>query len=268
MKCPRCNGPIFENDKFCGECGNDLRDVTAQSDGKVPESDYQESVEFGRAEHSQYGTSTTEATTVNQPTYLNEAFEFIKSAIVSPENTVKEKHIASPWISTLVPTALLFLLSVLTLIVLRLATAPSAYLEVEISVMFQVFFYSILTFSLFYLVLLLMNKWIVKNPVPWDKVLNDYALLSVIVIGSYIMAVLLLWIKLYEISLVVSLIGSIIFYIAPIYIFLKYAEYNNSKLDTFYSLFIYIILTAVAYYIVIRMVIAEIENTVAPYWFY
>lgn len=263
MQCPNCGAEIFKEDKFCGECGHNVSDITQAndaSDGTTTET----------SEHQQsyiQETSAEDQTSsgIDVSSILNEGWSMIKSAFLAPAKLIGSKEYYSSAVSGSVIAVLLLVFSLLAFITMRNATsdATSLYGEpiIPISAFFYTFLYGLLIFAVFFLITLLMNKLIIEASAPWEKVLNDFSLTSIIIISLFIVGVLLNLISLYEIGLFFFAIGGAFFGISPLYIFLRYAENNNTKIDSYYSVAIYVILCAIAYYIIVRIMVAQAASS-------
>ncbi|WP_411843855.1 hypothetical protein [Salinicoccus sp. HZC-1] len=277
MKCPNCSVEIFPEDKFCGECGEKVDDFTENgslNNMNTEPNDLHNSSDFdvsnNETAHSQKTTagaaeisSLSDSKNVNS--YINSGMEMFKESFKSPGRFIGSKDYFPPALTVTVVALLILLFSILTFIFARSSTASvtSFYGEEIIpgSALFQLFIYTSLLFVLFFGILLVLNLLVIRNSVPWQKTLNDYAVSSIVVISFYILGILLEMIRLYEIGAVFLAIGGLLFAFAPLYIFLRYAENNNTKFDSFYSLVLYIVLCAIGYYIVIRIIIAQIADS-------
>lgn len=256
MECPNCGAEVFEGDKFCGECGHDVSNITHS--GSDTEEKPAQNI------HNEQQSPTPEeplSSNVNASYIFNEGWGMIKNAFIEPGKLIGSREYTSSAISGSVIAALLLVFSLLTFIALRSTTSDvtSFYGEpiVPISVFFYTLFYGILIFAIFFLITLLMNKLMIKSSAPWEKVLNDFSLASIISISSFIIGVLLNLVSLYEIGIFFFIIGGVLFGVTPLYIFLRYAENNNIKLDSYYAVTIYIVLCGFAYYIIGRIIVAQ-----------
>src|SRR5699024_8048242 len=92
-------------------------------------------------------------------------------------------------------------------------------------------------------------------------VVNDFSIAIVIVYSIFTIAALLNLITLYEIGILFSFIGFLLFISTPIYILLRYAENANVKFDSFYAMIIYYVLVSIVFYILGRLALTVfIEN--------
>ncbi|MFD2830758.1 zinc ribbon domain-containing protein [Corticicoccus populi] len=250
MKCQNCGSEVFSGDRFCGECGHEVSSVTQA--GKQNES---------YINNESTSETNTESRSTNTGTLFNDSWNLIKSAFVQPAQLISSKSFSPAAVSGGVPAALLLLFSLLAFITMRSTTSSvqGFYGEafVPISVFFYTFLYAVLIFALFFFITFLMNKVLTVNSAPIEKVLYDFSITSIIIISLFIIGILLNLISLYEIGAFFFFIGAALFSFSPLYIFLKYAENNNAKFDTYYSIAIYIVLSAIAYYIIIRVVVAQ-----------
>lgn len=277
MKCPNCSAEIFLNDRFCGECGEKVEHLTknAESENADTESEHIHNSNGYNASNNDMKSFQSEtvpaggSTEVNKGNEMNShvssGLEMLKTAFKNPGKSIGSKEYFPPAITASVIGLFILLFSVLTFIFARSSTSEVAtfYGEtiVPASILIQLFMYTLLLFALFFGILFALNALIIKNSVPWQKALNDYAVSSIVVISFYIFGVILEMIRLYEIGAIFLAIGGLLFAFAPLYIFLRYAENNNTKFDSFYSLVLYIIFSAIAYYIVVRIIIAQIADS-------
>src|SRR5699024_12199832 len=103
------------------------------------------------------------------------------------------------------------------------------------------------------------------------KTFGHYISLSVLLLALNTLAYLLIMIRLTEISLILLGISVSLFIVVPVYMYLKYMKDTASKLDSFYSVMIYFVLTGLVYYIIARTFANNLPQSiteVAPFYFY
>lgn len=277
MKCPNCSAEIFLNDKFCGECGEKVEHLTKNSESENGNTESEQihtsngynasnnEMESFQSETAPAGGSAAMDKGNAMNSYVSSGLELVKTSFKNPGKMIGSKDYFPPAITASVIGILVLLFSVLTFIFARSSTSDAATFYggtiVPASMLIQLFMYTLLLFALFFGILFALNALVIENSVPWQKALNDYAVSSIVVISFYIFGMILEMIRLYEIGAIFLAIGGLLFAFAPLYIFLRYAENNNTKFDSFYSLVLYIIFSAIAYYIVARIIIAQIADS-------
>lgn len=256
MKCPNCSAQIYKGDKFCGECGENVAAVTSDKTNGEDTTD----------EHGANAAEGNNKPGFDAQHFMDEGLSLLKRTFVQPGKLIGSGEYYSGTVAGGVIGLLLLIFSIFAFIVGRIVTSGATdFLGeplVPFSMLFMTFLYALLIFALFFLITFVMNRMIIKAAAPWEKVLSDFAVSSIIVIAFFTAGMLLNVISLYEIGAIFFAVGGLLFAFAPLYIFLRYAENNNTKLDTFYSLIIYIVLCAIAYYIVIRIIIAQAQDTI------
>lgn len=246
MQCPNCNAQIFENDRFCGECGTDVSAVTMKQTAPQTENNNEEAAQQRKA--AQKANS-------NANTYFTTVLSFIKNAFIKPGTMIAGDKIYAPsvtagtvGIGTLIVSLLLFIFS-------RSVAGP--YTEVPFSVLLTIIFSMAVIIAIYYGVTMLMNVLLLKNTKSWQQILHDFSVSTTIVLGLFIISIAFSAITLVEIGALFWIVGILLFITAPIYIFLKYAQGNNVKFDSYYSLIIYFVINAIIYYILVRIAIAQ-----------
>ena len=132
---------------------------------------------------------------------------------------------------------------------------------IPFSTLFEYLIAMIILFGVFFGITYLLVLIVIRESKHWKDVFNDFSVPAVIVFTLFILASLLNLITLYELGFLVSLVGFLLFITAPVYIFLRYAENNNVKFDSFYALIIYYVLAAIVFYIMGRLVVGMfLEN--------
>lgn len=237
MQCPNCNAQIFENDRFCGECGTDVSAVT----GKPAASGTQQ---------PQSGVSSKQSST-----YFTTVLTFFKNAILRPGTLIGADKIYAPSVTTGTVGMATVIFSLLFFIMGRSFAGP--YAEVPFSVLVRIFFFMAVIIAIYYGVTMLMNVLLLKNAKSWQQILHDFSVSTTIVLGLFIVAIAFSAITLVEIGALFWVVGLLLFITAPIYIFLKYAQNDNVKFDSYYSLIIYFVINAIIYYILLRITIAQ-----------
>lgn len=247
MQCPNCNAQIFENDRFCGECGTDVSAVTMKQTAFQTEHNINE-------EAGQQRKAAQKANS-NANTYFTTVLSFIKNAFIKPGTLIAGDKIYAPsvtagtvGIGTLIVSLLLFIFS-------RSVAGP--YTEVPFSVLLTIIFSMAVIIAIYFGVTMLMNVLLLKNTKSWQQILHDFSVSTTIVLGLFIISIAFSAITLVEIGALFWIVGILLFITAPIYIFLKYAQGNNVKFDSYYSLIIYFVINAVIYYILVRIAIAQ-----------
>lgn len=250
MQCPNCNAPIFENDRFCGECGTDVSAVTMEQTATQTESKI--NTEDGQKTESK---TAAQQKSNNAGTYFTLVLSFIKNAFVKPGTIIGSGKVYAPSVTAGTVGMATLIVSLLFFIMTRSFAGP--YAEVPFGIFVRVFFTMAVLIAVFYGVTMLMNALLLKTAVSWQQILHDFSVSTIIVLGMYTVAVLFSAITLVEIGLLFFVIGSLLFITAPIYIFLRYAGNNNVKFDSYYSLVIYFVINAIVYYILVRIAVAQ-----------
>lgn len=250
MKCPNCNAEIFEGDNFCGECGYNLSN-SEEEGSTINESE-------NNAQYDQEDRTTNNQNGEQAKVYFTEMLSFSKKAILSPGKAIGHTYNYNISVVAGAVGLLLILSSLITFIQMR-----SAFGEVAISfsTFFEIIIAAAILFGVFFGITYLMLMIVVKQNRHWKNVFNDFSIPVVIVYSLFILAALLNLITLYEIGLLVSFIGFLLFITTPIYILLRYSENTNVKFDSFYAIIVYYVLVSIVFYIIGRLALTVfIEN--------
>src|SRR5699024_10319261 len=124
--------------------------------------------------------------------------------------------------------------------------------------------------AIFFGILMLFNKMLLRTPKPFAKTFGHYISLSVIVIAINTLAYLFILIRLPEFSLILLGISISLFIVVSLYMYVKYLMETASKIDSFYSVMIYFVLTGLVYYIIARIFANNLYQSiteVAPLYF-
>lgn len=237
MQCPNCNAQIFESDRFCGECGTDVSAIT------------------GRPAASGTQQTNAGATSNRSSTYFTTVLTFFKNAILRPGTMIGADKIYAPSVTAGTVGMATAVFSLLLFIFSRSVAGP--YTEVPFSALLSIIFSMAVIIAIYYGVTMLMNVLLLKNKKSWQQILHDFSISTTIVLGLFIIAIAFSAITLVEIGALFWIAGLLLFITAPIYIFLKYAQSNNVKFDSYYSLIIYFVINAIIYYILLRIAIAQ-----------
>lgn len=237
MQCPNCNAQIFEDDSFCGECGKDVSSTTGRSAAS--------------------GTQQTHAgaSSNKSSTYFTTVLTFLKNAILRPGAMIGADKIYAPSVTAGTVGMATVVFSLLLFIFSRSVAGP--YTEVPFSALLNIIFGMAVIIAIYYGVTMLMNVLLLQNKKSWQQILHDFSVSTTIVLGLFIIAIAFSAITLVEIGALFWIVGILLFITAPIYIFLKYAQSNNVKFDSYYSLIIYFVINAIIYYILVRIAIAQ-----------
>lgn len=251
MKCPNCSAQVFEEDKFCGECGQDLTKMEPLAGDSEPVlNNVNQSSDLKESEKNNNYSSSANQGNEKAKTYFNGVFSFFKDALLSPGRSVGRPYDVSIVAGTI--GLLLLIGSLITFVQLRSALGN---VVVPFSTLFEYLIAMIILFGIFFGITYLLVLIVIRESRHWKDVFNDFSIPAVIVFTLFILASLLNLITLYELGVLVSLIGFLLFITAPVYILLRYAENNNVKFDSFYALIIYYALAAIVFYIMGRLVI-------------
>lgn len=240
MQCPNCNAHIFEGDRFCGECGTDVSAVT----GKQPD------VNTGFRSEPQPTASARKGNT-----YFKTALTFFKNSILRPGSMIGAGKIYAPAVTAGTVGISALIVSLLFFIMTRSFAGP--YTDVPFSVLINIFFAMAVLIVIYYGVTMLMNVLLLKNAKSWQQILHDFSVSTTIVLSLFVVAIGFSAITLVEIGALFWIVGLLLFITAPIYILLKYAQNDNVKFDSYYSLIIYFVINAIIYYILVRITIAQ-----------
>lgn len=257
MICPNCSAEVFEEDKFCGECGQDLskmEPLEGNPDPTVNNNNQDRNLKESEKINN-YNASTGQGSE-RAKTYFSEVFSFYKDAVLSPGRSIGRGYDISIVAGTV---GLLMLIgSIIAFIQMRSALGD---VVVPISSLFEYIFIMLIVFGIFFGITYLLILIVIRESKHWKEIFSDFSIPAVIVFSLFVFASLLNLITLYEIGFLVSLIAFLLFITTPVYILLRYAENNNVKFDSFYALIVYYVLAAIVFYITGRLVIGIfIEN--------
>jgi len=253
MKCTNCGSPIHEGDLFCGECGQKLQQGEFQSaevvhDGPYPQQEQTAGPHFG-----------------------TELMNMLKESFTAPGRRMDSRTLYSPGVAaTLFVSALVIQTLIMFLMLRNILGDFYIYTEIGFGAFFNIFFSTLLIHAIFFGILTLFNRVFLRTPRPFVKTFGDYISLSVILLALNTLAYLLIMIRLPEISLILLGISVSLFIVVPVYMYLKYMKDTASKLDSFYSVMIYFVLTGLVYYIIARIFANNLYQSiteVAPFYF-
>lgn len=247
MQCPNCNTQIFENDRFCGECGTEVSAVTMKQTATQNQSDAIEA----DSDHPK----ATQKSNSNTNTYFTTVLSFIKNTFIRPGTMIASDKAYAPSVTAGTVGMATLIVSLLFFIFSRSVAGP--YTEIPFSVLINIVFSMAVIIAIYYGVTMLMNVLLLRNTKHWQQILHDFSVSTTIVLGLFIIAIAFSAITLVEIGILFWIVGIFLFITAPIYIFLKYAQNNNVKFDSYYSLIIYFVINAIIYYILVRIAIAQ-----------
>ena len=251
MKCPKCSAQVFEEDKFCGECGQDLTKMKPlEGDPDSVLNDANQDSDLKESEKINNYNSPAGQGNEKAKTYFSEVLSFFKDAVLSPGRSIGRRYDISIVAGTV--GLLLLIGSLITFIQMRSALGD---VVVPFSTLFEYLIAMVILFGVFFGITYLLILIVIRESKHWKDVFNDFSIPAIIVFTLFILASLLNLITLYEIGFLVSLIGFLLFITEPVYILLRYAENNNVKFDSFYALIIYYVLAAIVFYIMGRLVI-------------
>lgn len=245
MQCPNCHAQIFENDRFCGECGTDVSAVTMQQPADAAR----------QQDHPDTGGHTQPKKNSNAGSFFTTVLTFFKNSFLKPGSMIGSGKIYAPQVTAATVGIAALIVSLLFFIMSRSFAGP--YTEIPISFLISVFFTLAVIIAIFFGITMLMNVLLLKTKSSWQQILHDFSVSTTVVLGLYTIAILFSAITLVEIGVLFWMIGSLLFITAPIYIFLRYAGNNNVKFDSYYSLVIYFLINAIVYYIIIRIAVAQ-----------
>lgn len=246
MQCPNCNAAVFENDRFCGECGTDVSALTTKVENTT-QTEQQSTAQASRPAARPAANSSN--------AYVKTALSFAKNALLKPASLIGGNKMYAPSVTAGTVGILTVILSLLFFIMTRATVGE--YTEVPISALFNVLIISAVIIAVFYGITMLMNILVLKTSISWKKILHDFSVSTTIVLVLFIIAIAFSAITLVEISAFFMIIGLLLFITAPIYIFMKYATDDNVKFDSFYALIIYFVANAIVYYITVRLIVAQ-----------
>lgn len=250
MQCPNCNAQIFENDRFCGECGTDVSAVTM----KQPTDETETGVNDKAGQKTESKPAAQQRSN-NAGTYFTTVLSFIKDAFIKPGTMIGSEKIYAPSVTAGTVGMATLIVSLLSFILTRSFAGP--FTEVPFSALISIIFGMAVIISIYYGVAMLMNVLLLKNAKSWQQILHDFSVSTTIVLGLFIIAIAFSAITLVEIGALFWVVGVLLFITAPIYIFLKYAQNDNVKFDSYYSLIIYFVINAIIYYILVRIAIGQ-----------
>lgn len=257
MKCPNCGAQVFEEDKFCGECGQDLTKMDPLAGDSEPVlNDVNQDPYLKESEKNNNYNSSSNQGNEKAKTYFTEVLSFYKGAVLSPGRSIGRRYDISIVAGTV--GLLLLIGSLITFVQMRSALGD---VIIPFSTLFEYLIAMIILFGVFFGITYLLVLIVIRESKHWKDVFNDFSVPAVIVFTLFILASLLNLITLYELGFLVSLVAFLLFITAPVYIFLRYAENNNVKFDSFYALIIYYALAAIVFYIMGRLVVGIVlEN--------
>lgn len=252
MKCPNCSAEVFEEDKFCGECGQDLtkmEPVAGKTESDVNE--VKQDTYLKESEKNDNYNGTASQGSEKAKSYFTDVLSFFREAALSPGKSIGNTYNIQVVAGTV--GLLILISSLITFIQMRSVLGDVA---VPFSTLFEYLIAMVILFGVFFGITYLLLLIVIRESKHWKNVFNDFSIPAVIVFSLFILASLLNLITLYEIGFLVSLIGFLLFITTPVYILLRYAENNNVKFDSFYALIIYYVLTAIVFYIMGRLVLS------------
>lgn len=245
MQCPNCGNTILADEQFCSECGQDVR-VSARREEKGT----------GGKSSAQQKMSRVIAD-IRASSFFQEAVDFLKVSLLKPAALVQSPHSRHPKVPLIVIGVLILIVALFTFIGLRVATTQLRDFYGETFIPFSVFINLFLifagAFAIYFVLLAIMNRLLLKENVSLQKLAHDYLALSVSVIAVWLIGLLSIFITLYEIGAFLFALGIAVLMIIPIYMFMVHLRQDNGRMDTFHSVLIYSVFAVISYLIILRL---------------
>lgn len=250
MQCPNCGNTLLADEEVCSACGQNVRKQTENNERKSEEkSSAQEKMNQVIAD-------------IRASSFFQEAVDFLKISVTKPAALVASPHNRQFKVPLIVIGALVLIVALLTFIGLRVATSQisSFYGEsfIPFTVFFNLFLILIGAFAIYFVLLALMNKLLLKESVGLQKLAHDYLALTVTVITVWLLGLILIFITLYEVGLFLFALSIVILLFIPLYIFMAHLKEDNGKLDTFHSVLIYSVFAVIAYLTIMRLLLTQV----------
>lgn len=231
MNCQHCQEEVYEEDKFCGNCGYNLSsDFTDKSEN-----------------HSNISES-----------YFASVLEFIKTIFKNPGNVIGSFNNFTISVATGVLTIMIILFSLLKLIQTR-------SFNYEIYISFTAFFeYALIlaiVLAVYFGVAALFLSLVLKSRQSINYMFKDFSFISMFVTTIFIIAVMTDLFTLYEISTFLNIVAALLLITSPYYLYVKYSADHNEKFDGFYALILYLILASIVTLIIYRISFSYAVNS-------
>lgn len=243
MNCPNCRSKIYEGDRFCGECGFDLKLSEVIVDD----------INIKQENTTDYANDTN--------TYFREVNSFIKNVILTPDKLVATKTdyrvsitLGSLGIISLLASFLTALFSSKLATVLYNYSFSLTLIDVPIiSATITLFIMFAVLLACFYGLAVLLAK-ILGGNLGAKEVLTYYSTTSIITLAIYILAIVFGLIEIPKIFLITLAIAFVLFMFSPLYILLRNTENYNTRFDKFYTSAIYFLVAFIVLTIAITII--------------
>lgn len=231
MNCQHCQEEVYEEDKFCGNCGCNLSSDSIDKSGH----------------HSNVSES-----------YFASVIEFIKTIFKNPGNVIGSFNNFTISVATGVLSLMIILFSLLTLIQTR-------SFNYEIYISFTAFFeYAlilVIVLAVYFGVAVLFLSVALKRRQLINYIFKDFIVISIFVTAIFILALMIGLFTLYEISTFLNIVATLLLITSPYYLYVKYSADHNEKFDGFYALILYLILASIVTLIIYRISFSYAVNS-------
>ena len=242
MNCSNCGSLVSKNDRFCGECGNQLQTNSQSSESS---SNNNEKVEVFKQNVTQYSSNIF----AEGKTFFQSIFTKLDSAIESTR-TFSYKFIA-----TLLGIGLILLLIFSSVLI----PAEISYFGIsKASIVAKLFFFAIIGLIVLFAITVGINK-ILNIKTTIHKTLSDFIAFNTYATLLFFIGAIFLLIQVPSFAIFLIIVSLLLFIISPIYLFTKYSSSSNLRIPVVYGILIYFIIIS----IIIRIIVeSSISSTI------
>ncbi|MGW7798375.1 zinc ribbon domain-containing protein [Staphylococcus xylosus] len=248
MHCSNCSSLVSKNDRFCGECGNQLQTNSQPSESP---SNNNEKVAVFKQNVTQYSSNIF----AEGKTFFQSIFTKLDSEIESTR-TFSYKFIA-----TLLGIGLILLLIFSSILI----PTEISYLGISKgSTVAKLFFFAIIGLIVLFAITVGINK-ILNIKTTIHKTLSDFISFNTYATLLFFIGAIFLLIQVPSFAIFLIIVSLLLFIISPIYLFTKYSSSSNIRIPVVYGILIYFIIIAIIMRIIVESSISSTINLFQSY---
>lgn len=248
MHCSNCSSLVSKNDRFCGECGNQLQTNSQSSESP---SNNNEKVEGFKQNVTQYSSNI-----------LAEGKTFFQSIFTKLDSEIESTRTFSyKFIATLLGIGLILLLIFSSILI----PTEISYLGISKgSTVAKLFFFAIIGLIVLFAITVGINK-ILNIKTTIHKTLSDFISFNTYATLLFFIGAIFLLIQVPSFAIFLIIVSLLLFIISPIYLFTKYSSSNNLRIPVVYGILIYFIIIAIIMRIIVESSISSTINLFQSY---